>query len=107
MNQYKPKDEINLDQLNKVWYEAEGTKKITKVDYTEPGFPFEELSTTFIDKKLVVTSSGEENIELATYMQNILKDYRRTQQSTTMLRAEAIVSFKLHSTIMEKKTKST
>jgi hypothetical protein len=77
MNQYKPKDEINLDQLNKVWYEAEGTKKITKVDYTEPGFPFEELSTTFIDKKLVVTSSGEENIELATYMQNLLKDYRR------------------------------
>jgi hypothetical protein len=75
MNQYYPKD-IDLNKLNEVWYEAEGTRNFTKVDYTEPGFHFEELSTTFIDKKLVVTSSGE-NIELATYMQKLLKDYRR------------------------------
>jgi hypothetical protein len=85
-----------LKKLNKIWYEAEDIKDFT---LAKSGFHFKELSTTFIKQKLVVTSSsGEENIELATYMQNILKDYRRTQQSTTMLRAEAIVSFKLHST---------
>jgi hypothetical protein len=76
MNQYYPKD-IDLNKLNEVWYEAEGTRNFTKVDYTEPGFHFEELSTTFIDKKLVVTSSGEANMELAKYMQNLLTDYRR------------------------------
>jgi hypothetical protein len=75
MNKYYPKN-IDLKKLNKVWYEADD---ISKDNFTlvKQGSHFKELSTTFIKQKLVVTSSGEENIELATYMQNLLKDYRR------------------------------
>jgi hypothetical protein len=74
IKQYHPKDN-DLKKLNKIWYEAEDIKD----DFTlvKQGSHFKELSTTFIKQKLVVTSSGEENIELATYMQNLLKDYRR------------------------------
>jgi hypothetical protein len=77
LKKYYPKNN-DLKKLNEVWYEAVDVKNNFTLD--KQGLPFKELSTTFIDNKLMVESSGK-NITLAKYMQDLLKDYRRVYKT--------------------------
>ena len=59
IKQYQTRNN-DLKNLNVVWYKAEviNNSNFMEVDPTEPAVNPKELSTTFIDKKLVVTSSS-------------------------------------------------
>jgi hypothetical protein len=84
-NTFAVKSSVSLTVWkNKKWYSAD--ERLAQNRFVEvkpqPGFKPTELTTTFNnDNKLVVNTMNnnnvEEEIELAKYMQNLLKDYRR------------------------------